>query len=155
MTTSSLYASERLVRGTTHDSSISCQMTRMPNTGNGAGAHRASCFALVRRSHPPASHSRAWLPLSWPLSVSGYALIRLSLIGSSFSGYLVVRLAITDPDFLANPSTMAATMDHDYYDGFRTFDWLADIVGLPIDQVRWPGRRDVGINTYRARRKEK
>jgi len=24
----------------------------------------------------------------------------------------------------------------DYYDGFRTFSWLADLVGLPIDQVR-------------------
>lgn len=33
---------------------------------------------------------------------------------------------------------MAAIMDHDYYDGFRTFSWLADLVGLPIDQVRYP-----------------
>jgi len=31
---------------------------------------------------------------------------------------------------------MTAAMDHDYYDGFRTFSWLADLVGLPIDQVR-------------------
>lgn len=34
--------------------------------------------------------------------------------------------------------TLGVTMavDHDYYDGFRTFSWLADLVGLPIDQVR-------------------
>ncbi|KYM79294.1 Membrane-bound O-acyltransferase domain-containing protein 2 [Atta colombica] len=25
----------------------------------------------------------------------------------------------------------------DYYDGFRTFSWLADLVGLPIDQVNF------------------
>lgn len=31
--------------------------------------------------------------------------------------------------------TMAVAVD-DYYDGFRTFSWLADLVGLPIDQVR-------------------
>lgn len=36
-----------------------------------------------------------------------------------------------------SPSTMAATTDHDYYDGFRTFSWLADLVGLPIDQVNF------------------
>lgn len=29
---------------------------------------------------------------------------------------------------------MAATMEH--YDGFRTFSWLSNYVGLPIDQVR-------------------
>jgi len=36
---------------------------------------------------------------------------------------------------LASPA-MAAAMDHDYYDGFRTFSWLANFIGLPIDQVR-------------------
>lgn len=30
---------------------------------------------------------------------------------------------------------MATTMDH--YDGFRTFSWFADFVGLPIDQVNF------------------
>ncbi|XP_012225902.1 lysophospholipid acyltransferase 6 [Linepithema humile] len=30
---------------------------------------------------------------------------------------------------------MAATMEH--YDGFRTFSWLSDYVGLPIDQVNF------------------
>ncbi|KOX76664.1 hypothetical protein WN51_11017 [Melipona quadrifasciata] len=24
----------------------------------------------------------------------------------------------------------------DYYDGFRTFSWLADFIDVPIDQVR-------------------
>lgn len=42
------------------------------------------------------------------------------------------------------PLAMAAAMDHDYYDGFRTFSWLADLVGLPIDQVR-PGRGRDGV----------
>ncbi|XP_029169467.1 membrane-bound O-acyltransferase domain-containing protein 2 isoform X1 [Nylanderia fulva] len=33
---------------------------------------------------------------------------------------------------------MAAIItDRDYYDGFRTFSWLADFVGLPIDQVNF------------------
>ncbi|KAH0949625.1 hypothetical protein HN011_006924 [Eciton burchellii] len=32
---------------------------------------------------------------------------------------------------------MAAAMDHDYYDGFRTFSWLANFIGLPIDQVNF------------------
>jgi len=39
------------------------------------------------------------------------------------------------PRDLASPA-MAAAMDHDYYDGFRTFSWLANFIGLPIDQVR-------------------
>ena len=31
---------------------------------------------------------------------------------------------------------MAAPEDV-YYDGFRTFAWLAELVGLPLDQVRF------------------
>lgn len=31
---------------------------------------------------------------------------------------------------------MAATMEN-YYDGFRTFSWFADYIGLPIDQVNF------------------
>lgn len=32
--------------------------------------------------------------------------------------------------------TMAAATTEDfYYDGFRTFQWMADIISVPIDQV--------------------
>ncbi|KZC10140.1 hypothetical protein WN55_01123 [Dufourea novaeangliae] len=30
---------------------------------------------------------------------------------------------------------MTASVE-DYYDGSRTFSWLADLIGLPIDQVK-------------------
>lgn len=30
---------------------------------------------------------------------------------------------------------MTATVE-DYYDGFRTFSWLADFIDVPVDQVR-------------------
>lgn len=60
----------------------------------------------------------------------------------------IKRVAVQGPASLSDAAAAAASMEH--YDGSRVFSWLAELSGLPIDQVRdAAGRR--GDEASRAR----